>query len=1071
MNTRETDIIAVKTDETQPDSQDPLKRIESILDNFTFMSDLEREEIRIILSDIPDSRRLQTAERIAALFSEAEKTPWEELRSQITVLIPCQQNVTRIATQIRIIQPDDPAFEEHEEETWAYPHYAQYQLPQFAEVRRQVVELYRTSDPDELLYALRDTGLSKDFENVITEILDSDTVSNTAVVYYLSNPHNRLNPDGSENTQRSSQFKKALVSEISRLKKTSTDAYGWSSLAHKVFATFPENALEFPQEYSTVASALESAQPNFSNVILGVLKNRHDNILAESYLNIASNLAFQRAEDMPDEKRDDTIRKRQAVIVRYLRSFPSRTFIGSASNIGFFFSQQHNLESYGDELDALVEKLNRKEPYYLAQLLIYPTIRKRYPDLFEKHKDEILLSNSSRKSFFSHTQNRVDFPQEAVQVVVEATSSLESFRYSQFFLRDVFSENSEKLQSIASFVNSQLGQISDKNLRNIFLEVYSTFILSANTPDLVFLLSSSIDKKTSLSVAASLLGLPMNLFDSIDLADEEKDSLLLVLGQMATHPNALNLFTEWNVPVKTLEIETFITWLSNINLGFAFFDQDSFRKEVVKSSKIVSGVAADTSETTAQEALVLQNEELEKMILDELRRILALENDISYEQLLVFIEKWGGDLQSLLVLTRRLQDHSGELETLSSIVSAVLSDSMQQLRYGPSETGETSQLQPLLRQVDQEKYQEVIDLWRDPAPQIHLIDTNQRIKSSERIPVGDRLTSELRTRLLDNNHLKEAFSQLGFSEEKLEQLVAVVTSYLIDNARVDDKSNITTISGLVEEIGHPQLKGVLIGLYQLFKSIPRMEQDDLRKSLEKWLIQASKTATTFPGFSESTFMREDMSTYLKTELVPEEKITRKRYYISAQVDDPKTILEIGKYPGAGSCQNYESLGSMVRALPGYIIDGHILATCVFEIETDLVLDDTGQVSVSDFNPANRTATLHASNGDPIPVQFSRPVARKMIILGNTRSGAALQTQPLYRSGLGFDDASAFIDQQITHKLRQLNDGGLSIRELEPETAITIAGSKNPFGHYNDNSRGPSGKKGESYTSRVTKSTE
>jgi hypothetical protein len=197
--------------------------------------------------------------------------------------------------------------------------------------------------------------------------------------------------------------------------------------------------------------------------------------------------------------------------------------------------------------------------------------------------------------------------------------------------------------------------------------------------------------------------------------------------------------------------------------------------------------------------------------------------------------------------------------------------------------------------------------------------------------------------------------------------------------------------------------------------------------------------------------RTDIYNYL-SQLIEEQekgrKIIRKQtillFYLT---DHPKTLLEIGKYP-VSTCQDYESTDFWNKSLLGYVLDAHIKALVLREIEIEteeeINEEDLNQAKVN-LDEEKEIIKITLPNGKTLEGKMSKPIARRVVMLGKKEGKPTLLLEPIY-SKMGRQDE--IYKEFLNAPLGKIQNA-LNLEITESGEGIILPESHNPAGYYRD----------------------
>lgn len=189
--------------------------------------------------------------------------------------------------------------------------------------------------------------------------------------------------------------------------------------------------------------------------------------------------------------------------------------------------------------------------------------------------------------------------------------------------------------------------------------------------------------------------------------------------------------------------------------------------------------------------------------------------------------------------------------------------------------------------------------------------------------------------------------------------------------------------------------------------------------------------------------------------VRERVVDTSRAYVvfSTIADHPKILLTIGDLVQSQSCLSYRS-GSLVEALPGYVMDSNIKASLSFAIAENRIRslfkmrkDEPFSLSqfTFEFNPARLSLMVSRAGGKPLEVDLGRAVYRHMLRVGRAAGNGAptLLIEQRYHQHHAVTAHIEREQQELIERFRECCG-------LEPATAaINFPATRNPGGVYSD----------------------
>ena len=441
---------------------------------------------------------------------------------------------------------------------------------------------------------------------------------------------------------------------------------------------------------------------------------------------------------------------------------------------------------------------------------------------------------------------------------------------------------------------------------------------------------------------------------------------------------------------------------------------------------------------------------------------------INAEQFHTFAERWNNEINSIIILSSRLDDYAEVKSLLSTIVLSEIQGLTPEHRYNVDDPLITEQLNPLLAGQPQERHSAIINGYHEGVRLLTTIDKEHTVtKQKTAFQFDEELSERLSSDLVQHDHLSQIFSLEvceTLSDDQKQRLKDFVASPLAPEVTPEITNPNTFFSEYAHYIPHEYLVA-LVKIRQLFKDLTGGE-----KTAESLKSGIDRLTTTLPDdVKQLAFVKRDIGEFLSSHIGAQagsevrEITNKKQYLVSFTTDHPKLLLEIGKYPAnSGSCQNYEyDAIEFPVSLPGYVRDAHIQAIVVCELVTDeepleILSIDEGRSLVTALFPPNTKRT----------VKMDKPVARSMIFLGSKNDQGVFVHQQDYSEPGAIEKKTARSIEESTLDalIDKLNDDhDLSLRKRNSdEKGIMIAGSHNSEGHYNDIASDQMGHNGESY---------
>lgn len=449
-------------------------------------------------------------------------------------------------------------------------------------------------------------------------------------------------------------------------------------------------------------------------------------------------------------------------------------------------------------------------------------------------------------------------------------------------------------------------------------------------------------------------------------------------------------------------------------------------------------------------------------------QLTGLEN-ISPEKFDALIDRWGGNIASVLTFAQRL--HKGGLDDVkkefSTYISAEIEGNWEKKRYDLTNMLTREQLIPLIGGKDATEQDAVIQTYHHGVLLIHAETIGTEMKKE---PVGPFIVSEeLKQRLSDDyiahHHFEEVFSVselAALDQTGRDMFQRFVLSALYPKEEVKLHTPKELKNHFAGKIPEPYLDAA-IKLRQFFVDFFRSQKPagELSQGLERIIAKLPEP------MQKLAFIKNDLAEYvgatLRAATAQRTVKERKQVFISRTTDHPKVLLEIGKFPAnSGSCQNYDYANlQLAKSLPGYMEDGHIQAIVISELVSS---EEPAEIIAID--EGRRQVEARMADGSIAHLAMSEPIDRAMMMIGTKDKEAVITVQPHYaKPGVLDKDLAKFLADNTVKKLIDVlqEEHELSLRMCTAdESGIQMAGSHNPAGHYNDIMRGQQGQNGKSY---------
>ncbi len=779
---------------------------------------------------------------------------------------------------------------------------------------------------------------------------------------------------------------------------------------------------------------------------------------------------------------------------RYLKpKMLQKILDGSLSDnvTGLFFSKSENAKQYPDLAkkyidDCVSQPRTRSNIFKLLHLLSNPQNQQGYEDLVSE-----LLSLAAPDSsynvtliiFFSFPENQKKYAQRFDSLREEV------FINNPLILSSLYENHSldsidKKGSALEQKCFASLAVISDKELRKKAIALYARALRDASFP-LALLLTTPTDKLL-LVVSGYFLGISPLVTTSWQLSKEYNQSFIAVLLDLAIYRANADLFSNLALPFNprnkeqsSSKIETqLLNWFTTIRLFYSLPAELQGKKSTQDHFERIEELQRKyaVTQTTRKLPIEFRNEinaEIkrfrESMILD-FKKLVSIESSVTFEEFTAFIDSWNDDISSITVLaTQYSKDYPQGLPLLGNNIDRMIHGEYERKRYDITDEVTAKQLAPLVDGVeDPSEKREVIAVWREPQPKLNILRSEAKTTktaSQNFESVANTLYQQLS--LEGQNHLALIFTLPEFAnatEEDQSFLTRMFTSTLsINSPKIPfDVSRLKEICKKCELSEKKQT--IIIKLGQLLKNIG-LGNTRPEKLHETILSLLKETEKFWPSLAKTEVFDLDLGVYAVSQFDDAIRmreisdISNGKIFLSFITDHPKTLLEIGKYPNPSSCQNFESHGSLVSHLVGYVFDAQILASIVVEVDgsADFVerMNQSLTTTSIEIDEGREVAKITFSDATEHLVKISKPCARRILMLGAQEASGSpyIVQQQLYRSGnISKETADEYLLAQRDEKLkalRRFHPNIVSNTTNQVTSPVKIGPSHNPAGHYND----------------------
>ncbi len=427
--------------------------------------------------------------------------------------------------------------------------------------------------------------------------------------------------------------------------------------------------------------------------------------------------------------------------------------------------------------------------------------------------------------------------------------------------------------------------------------------------------------------------------------------------------------------------------------------------------------------------------------------LMGLPVDFTYEQFARLSEQWG-DIEPIKVLVNRFGEKGDstalkELPVMARIFELALKGQFEEYKFkgdpqsADDQTRARKQLESL-RSLDQfaawTRNRATVSLYSPQSVDLSELE-RQRIKNFHAI-VQTNLLPHVGGKLVDTERVAVWSRELALGNGPLDQLLALIArqeNLFASDARAEARAR--------------DIFSLVANSLLYMNSVT-----GLRRSIDLLQLLGEK----FPGAIQVSD-REQVSADLKAlkqSLGGIETIFNGNVIVLSVLNhDPKFLLTIGDLVNISSCQNFRT-GTVIRTLPGYVIDANVQGMAGFVINQKHFYEE------ADFNFISRAL----SSGQKVFVEFdgnrrvavfrynARVIATRFLGYAYLRHIVKLGSTPSGKPGVYLERAYS----QIHPAVAQLHSGvDALLRQVafeidaDPSGPVTIEASRNPNGHYSD----------------------
>ncbi len=740
-------------------------------------------------------------------------------------------------------------------------------------------------------------------------------------------------------------------------------------------------------------------------------------------------------------------------------------------NYDFLFKFYSSLDDEEFKNNGLIKLLDDmiKNRQWDSILFLYSTPEKRklrddmidilgkaVENVWKAAKRQLAIPLDAIHSFYSNPENQNIRPDIFEEF-------LDSLKYWDEIIRFYSNPKNRASSTIKEFeelrekINKSIKRIPDENLRPIVLEHYIKY-LKSRRPLSLLVLSSTDD--LSLFIEGDLLNIKEDVIRSWELDEEEKNTVLSIFASLIekgiSFPFPLPFKPREDIKKTKDYKDLLISYFATLNFIAYILEESEEKaiiqkhfeeiKEIIKKYKI--------EQTSIEIPLSFLKECLNsvKKLKAEIIRIIKsefmIDESIKDDDLERFIKECKF-LRTLIVLGSHYKKiYPDGLSLLGKIVSSLIKNRYFEERYNLDDALTKDQLSPILTYYPEEKYKEIIEKWRNPYFSV-FIEKKGGVKGEKRFNRAD-IFNELKRRIITDKHFESLFKIIKMDSED-EDTIRKALSFYFEESK--GSLNWEDIKKVLQKYGLEKEKiDIFLGILSILKEI-KIGQKDPKEILSSLDRLSDKIKIYWPDLEKVEGWGIDLNSYLRNVLMEElrrgdsEVIKGERVYISYLTDHPKTLLEIGKYP-VPTCQSFESKGDLNRYLLGYVFDAHIKAAVLREIYSPIKLtQEIIEKSKIEIDEDGERIKIVTPEGNRIEGTISKPIARRILMLGRKQERPYVLLEPIYYSKISREDADIFLSSPISKLEEAFKEIGLEIGE-DP-MGIELPPSHNPAGFYRD----------------------
>ena len=732
-----------------------------------------------------------------------------------------------------------------------------------------------------------------------------------------------------------------------------------------------------------------------------------------------------------------------------------------------FFQNPENQNKFPKIVAEVFKETSKCTGYYSSILDLFSQnseLQEEYPFILQEILEEEgrMRHWYSLLNFFQNPENQNKFP-DLFQKALEEARRDKYWDPLLFFFQNPENQPKEINESCFINVKNSLFSISDKNLRMKFLTQIERYLTNNES---LALISLSRAEDLPLLITGKNLGLDPFVILSWNLSEEERESLLPTFISLANKDIKFDFpfpyYPRQELKKTRKHNEMLIDYFRTLDFILSLPEEvkgvDLIKNHFENVKKIIKKYKVEQTTLDISydflKATLTEIKELKKLVTEKLRELIKISQDVMAEDIIKFIKE-SPYFPIIFTLTLHyLKGYENGLPLLGKITSSLIKDHTLkdyfQMRYDINDEKTRKQLNPLLEGKNPEEYLQIIEKWRKHYYTFKIFSREERKKIETTEINWDQVGEHIKSQTFNDKHYEQLFELEEFknldekSKNKIRETIEII--FTSEKKTIKFGEIIEMLKGKLDK----EKINILIGYFQLLKDLA-LKQKTLQEILSSIERLNNNIQKNWPEFGQLIIWQQDIYNYL-TQLIKEQEkgrkiIKKQTVLLSYFTDHPKTLLEIGKYP-VSTCQSYESTGSMNTKLLGYVFDAHIKALVLREIEIEteeeIKEEDLNQAQV-EIDEEKEEIIITFPNGKTIKGKISKPIARRIIMLGKKEEKPTLLLEPIYsKFGKGDKTYEVYLDSPLRKIRNELNLG-----IAESGEGITLPESHNPAGYYRD----------------------